>query len=78
MRRRAALLAAGLLAGATISVSGGTPAHAQSTCTSTDPVLAWVCRTVGSAPQPGPTITHYYDEAGKLVYRVYCTVWPPC
>ena len=77
MRRRAALLATGLLAGAAISVSGGTPAHAQ-TCTATDPVLAYVCRVVNGAPEPGPTIDYYYEKAGEVVYRVYCTAWPPC
>lgn len=77
MRRKLALLTVGLVAGATISVGAAAPAHAQ-TCTATDPILAYVCRIVNTAPQPGPTINHYYYLATGAVHNVYCQVSPYC
>ncbi|HEV2756395.1 MAG TPA: hypothetical protein VG318_11545 [Actinomycetota bacterium] len=74
MRKKLSLVAAGLLAGATISMAAA-PAQAQpQSCSSNDPVLAFVCSTLD---KPGPWIQHYYEEAGKAVYYVYCTLWDP-
>lgn len=78
MRKRAALLAAGLLAGATMSVTGAAPAQAQ-TCQSTgDPVFAYVCLIVNNVPEPGPTIDHYYYVVFSVTDKVYCTLSPSC
>lgn len=79
MRRKASLLAVGLLAGATISVTGGSPAHAQP-CESPDPALAYVCHTLGNPPPVWDWVNHYYDTAGRVVKTVYCTLWddPTC
>ncbi|MDQ3914356.1 MAG: hypothetical protein M3323_03355 [Actinomycetota bacterium] len=79
MRRKISIVAAGLLAGATLSISAGSPAHAcHDATTGEDPVVNYVCGTSHNLPDPGPWIQHYYDEAGRVVYRVYCTLWPPC
>lgn len=75
MRKKLSLVAAGLLAGATLSISAGSPAHAG-TCTSWDPTVAYVCRVVGDADPIG-WANYYYEEAGKAVYYVYCTLWDP-
>lgn len=77
MRKRAALALTGLLAGATISVAGASPAHAQQ-CTATDPVLAYVCRIVNTAPNPNDLINHYYYVVFGITDKVYCTVSPSC
>lgn len=80
MRKRAAVLAAGLLAGATISLTGASPAQAQPDpgCAATDPVLAYVCSIINNAPEPGPTINHYYYVIFGITDKVYCTVSPSC
>ena len=80
MRKRASLVAAGLLAGATMSMTMASPAGAQPDpgCVATDPVLAYVCRIIGSAPEPGPTIEHYYYLATGAVHYAYCQVSPYC
>lgn len=72
MRRRAALLTAGLLAGASISMVA-TPAHAQ-VCTGSDPVFAYVCHVANEADPVG-WINYYYDEAGQIVVNVVCDLW---
>ena len=64
MRRRAALVVAGLLAGATISMAGAGPAHAQ-VCYGSDPVFAYVCDLLN-------------EEPGEILYVVYCTLSPYC
>jgi hypothetical protein len=79
MRKKAALLLAGLLTGATMSVIGAGPAQAQdTTCTATDPVLAYVCRIVNTAPDPQDLVNHYYYVVFGLTDKVYCTLSPSC
>lgn len=78
MRKKATLAAAGLLAGATMSVTGASPAHAQTCESSGDPVLAYVCTVVNNAPPPGPTIDHYVYVATSTVHWAYCQVSPHC
>lgn len=75
MRRKLSLVTAGLLAGATISMGTAAPASAQPVhgCTSTDPVLAYVCRTIDNV---GPWAYYYYYKAGETVKDAYCLVWP--
>jgi hypothetical protein len=62
------------VAGATLSVSAPSPAHAQP-CTSTDPVLEYACRTLGSVPDVNYLINYYYNEVGEAVYSIYCKLW---
>lgn len=78
MRRKLALITTGLLAGATLSVAGGTPAHAQQCESTGDPVLGYVCTIVNNAPEPGPTIDYYYWLATGTVHWAYCQVSPHC
>ncbi len=73
MRRKASLLAAGILAGATLSTTAALPAHAQE-CDAKDPVLDHVCDTVENV---GPWVGYYYNEVGETVYRLYCLLWDP-
>lgn len=63
MRRKIALLTAGTIAGATLSMGTAAPAQAQ-ICTSTDPVLAYAC--------------HLYQHVGETATAVYCKLNPPC
>ncbi|HYP23961.1 MAG TPA: hypothetical protein VEV43_10330 [Actinomycetota bacterium] len=79
MRKKMSLVAVGLLAGATMSMTAS-PAHAQPdpNCAATDPVLAYVCRIINSAPEPGPTINHYYYQVTGAVHTAYCQVSPYC
>ncbi len=77
MRRKLSLLAAGLLAGATISMSAGSPAYAQDECSSPDPVIAYVCSVIGDADPIG-WVNYYYWKVGEVVEKVHCTLWPPC
>jgi hypothetical protein len=65
----------GLLAASALSIGSPAQAHFHQ-CSSTDPVLAYVCRTVGGVDPSW--VQHYYDEVGRIVYSVYCTAWPPC
>ncbi len=76
MRKKLSLVAAGLLAGATLSVGVASPASAQE-CTSDDPVLAYVCRTIGDADPIG-WVNHYYWVATGAVHWAYCQVSPHC
>lgn len=79
MRKRAALVLAGLLTGATMSLAGAAPAQAQPTnCTATDPVLAYVCRIVNGAPNPNDLVNHYYYVVFGITDTVYCTLSPSC
>lgn len=70
------MLVVGLVAGATLSISAPTPAHAQP-CVSSDPVLAYVCQTLGDVPDVNYLINYYYNEVGEAVYNVYCRLWDP-
>ena len=77
MLKRRSLVAAGLLAGATMLVTAS-PAQAQNCQSAGDPVLGYVCTIVNNAPEPGPTIDHYYYTAFNTIHVVYCTVSPSC
>lgn len=41
-------------------------------------MLAYVCRIINSAPEPGPTINHYYYQVTGAVHTAYCQVSPYC
>lgn len=75
MRKKLSLVTVGLLAGAALSMGAAAPASAQpiERCAAQDPVLDYVCDTIGNV---GPWVTHYYYTAGEVVKDVYCTVWP--
>lgn len=78
MRKKLSLVTAGLLAGATMSVTAASPAQAQ-TCESTgDPVLAYVCSIVNNAPDAKELLSHYGDLVFDTVHYAYCTVSPNC
>ena len=83
MRRKLATLLATALVGGTIALGSAAPAHARH-CDSTiittdDPVILYTCQVVDSAPQPGPTIDHYYYTVTGAVHSVYCKyVSPSC
>ena len=64
MRKKLSPVAAALIA-ATISVAAASPAQAQPPCASNIPVVAYVCHVLD-------------DEPGKVIWVVYCTLWPPC
>jgi hypothetical protein len=70
MRKKLSLVAAGLLAGATI-VTAAAPAHAQE-CDARDPVLNHVCDTVENV---GPWANYYYNLVGDVVVGVVCDLW---
>ena len=80
MRNGLSLLAAGLLVAAAVTVGTASPAYAcdELTADGEDPVYRFLCNAVHAAPEPGPTIQHYYQEAGETAYGVYCKLWPPC
>ena len=63
-----------------MSLTTASPAGAQPDpgCVATDPILAYVCRIIGSAPEPGPTINHYYYVVFGITDYVYCSVSPSC
>lgn len=82
MRKKLSVLAAGLLAGSALTLGVGSPAQAQpvQSCAAQDPVLDYVCDTVGGVDVAG-WVQHYYETAGVAVKKVYCTVWstdPDC
>lgn len=75
MRKRLSVVVAGLLAASALSI--GSPAQAQPhTCASTDPVLDYVCDTVGGVDPAW--VDYYYWKLGEAAYGVYCKLWPPC
>lgn len=75
MRKRLSVAVAGVLAASALMIGSPAQAHFHQ-CASTDPVLDYVCETVGGI-DPG-WVQYYYDELGEVVYKVYCTAWPPC
>jgi hypothetical protein len=75
MRRKLPLLAAGLIAGATISISAGSPAYACTNTDPPDPVLTYVCETTGNLPDVQQLVDHYYNQVGQIVVRVICDLW---
>lgn len=76
MRRRVALLTTGLLAGATLAVTGAAPAHAcHDMVIAEDPVVNYVCSV---HPDPGPWVQHYYNVVFDTAHWAYCTVSPRC
>lgn len=79
MRRKFALLMTALLAGATMSVTAVTPAHAShcDDIITDDPIIIYSCRVVDGAPQPGPTIDHYYYTVTGAVHSLYCKFVSP-
>ena len=75
MRKRLSVVATGLLAATALSI--GSPAHAQPyACTSPDPVLAYICDTIGGIDPAW--VRYYYNEVGEAAYGVYCKLNPPC
>lgn len=72
MRKKLSIVATGLIAAATISATAA-PAHAQG-CTSWDPTVAYVCRTLGDADPVG-WANHYYNLVGDIVVGVVCDLW---
>lgn len=79
MRKRRSFVAAALFVGAIASIGAAAPAYAcHELTTGDDPVYNYVCDTVHAAPEPGPTITHYYNLAWTLADFVYCTASPNC
>jgi hypothetical protein len=81
MRRKLALLAATALVGATIAVGAASPAladHCDEIFNTDDPVIIFTCRVVDSAPEPGPTVDHYYYLVTGVVHQVYCVASPYC
>lgn len=74
MRKKLSLVTVGLLAGAAMSVAPVSTASAQvERCAAQDPVLDYVCDTLGNV---GPWANYYYYKAGEVAKTVYCTVWP--
>ncbi len=73
MRRKLSLVAAGLVAAATLTATAS-PAHAETTCTSWDPTVAYVCRVVGDADPVG-WANYYYNLVGDVVVGVVCDLW---
>jgi cytochrome c5 len=78
MRKRLSLVVAGLLVGGIASIGAAAPAYACDEVMGGDPVYDYVCGTIHAAPEPGPTIAHYYDLAWSLADYVYCTASPNC
>ncbi len=78
MRKKLTLVAAGLLAGATMSMTVASPAQAQTCQSDGDPIFGYVCTIINNAPEPGPTIQHYYYVATGTVHWAYCQVSPHC
>jgi patatin-like phospholipase/acyl hydrolase len=81
MRRKLTLLFATALAGGMIAVGPASPAsanHCDPLFSTDDPVILFTCRVVDSAPEPGPTINHYYWLAFDTVHYAYCTASPSC
>ncbi len=78
MRKRLSLVAAGLLAGATMSMTAASPAHAQVCYSDGDPILGYVCMILNNAPEPGPTVDHYVYVATSTVHWAYCQASPHC
>ncbi|HEV2756392.1 MAG TPA: hypothetical protein VG318_11530 [Actinomycetota bacterium] len=74
MRRKVSLVAAGLLAGATLSTTVASPAHAQDGCTAHDPTLAYVCTVLNEADPVG-WANYYYTLVGRVVTGVVCDLW---
>ena len=75
MRKKLSVVAAGMLAAATLSI--GSPARADfHGCVSTDPVLAYVCQTIGGIDPAW--VNHYYNVVIDTAHWAYCSVSPRC
>lgn len=79
MRRKLATLLATALVGGTIALGSAAPAHAThcEAISTDDPVILFTCRVVDAAPQPGPTIDHYYYTVTGAVHSLYCKYVSP-
>lgn len=81
MRRKLGVFLATALAGGMIALGPASPASAgpcDEIISTDDPIILFACRVAGSAPEPGPTVTHYYNLAFDTVHFAYCTVSPNC
>ena len=77
MRKKLSVVVAGALAASALTIGVGSPAQAQpiQSCAAQDPVLDYVCDTVGGIDAIG-WVNHYYGVAGAAVKKAYCTLWP--
>lgn len=79
MRKRLSLVMAALFVGGIASVGAASPAYAcDELTTGDDPIYNFACNAVHAAPEPGPTIDHYYGVFWNLADFVYCTASPGC